>query len=113
MKINTEKCYHCDGTGYRPGFVTVEDWKDRNEKSRSGKVVFDYILCTHCKGRGKIDWVRNVTGSRSNDIPDLEELTDEVHKLMGENNIFGVQEIKLEHNRKEFLKNLGPDRKTK
>ena len=97
--INTEVCDVCLGTGFWPERMLVENLSNfkydlagkkmlrPGERERS---VYDYILCRHCKGRGKVDWVSKVTGSRSTEIPKLEELTKEVCNLINEGKIFIV-----------------------
>ena len=108
MKINTEGCDCCSGEGYVPGFMTVESLGEVNfVLTDQGPKTYDYILCQKCKGTGKVDWVRKVTGSYSSDIPELKELTDEVSKLMKEDSIFGVGGIIFKDTQKMILKKLG------
>jgi RecJ-like exonuclease len=116
MEINTEECDLCSGEGYVPGQVTVEnigivEYTYGNMKMKvpgpGEKKVYDNILCPKCNGTGKTDWVRIVTGSRSNDIPELKELTKTVRDLMKKDNIFGTDKITIEDNRRTILKKYG------
>jgi RecJ-like exonuclease len=109
MKINTEKCNLCFGNGFvnigtkmdpiRQG-ITVTDYETKN------KVEYENILCPKCKGTGCVDWVSRVTNHRQTDVPLLEELTDKVHVLIKERNIFGTDGIVFEQIRRKLVEEI-------
>ena len=104
MEINTEHCHLCDGIGYVPGRMEVSSFPDSN--GDIDKKIYDYILCPKCRGTGKIDWVRKITGSFNYEYPPLEDVTKEVRELMKEDTIFGTRGIVIEDERRKILKEI-------
>jgi RecJ-like exonuclease len=98
MKINTEKCEKCSGRGYI--FETTITLVNRIPEYKA----FDYRICPTCRGTGKTDWVRRITGSYSDYIPDIGELTAEVCEATRSGKIYGLEEILIENNRRYCLR---------
>jgi RecJ-like exonuclease len=95
MKINTEKCETCKGRGYL--FETTISLANRIPEYKA----FDYRICPTCRGTGKVDWVRRITGSYSDYIPDIGELTAGVCEITRTGKICdGLEEILIENNRR-------------
>jgi len=118
MKINSEECTCCSGTGIIPGRMLVDyivpiklSFMD-GDSTVPGTIErkeYDHRICPHCRGVGKTDWVRKVTKSDPIDNPDMTQVTEEVRQLVDEDNVFGAEVIKIETKRKAILKEIEED----
>ena len=68
--MELETCEECKGKGYI--FLVNKEY---------------FIRCTKCMGKGKLDWVERITGSRR-DIPSNPELHQRIEKDYKEGRIY-------------------------